>query len=134
MKKYTLSTIAIFIVVSVFGQSTTLEERRELRKNLTVKEWNTTGNRKWLDHLTVYNEEGYKIEEIEYAIYGQKERTTIEYDANGRTKQEIVYDHKNKPFRIRRYEYNEEGRKVKQFNYLPNGKLFSTKIFDYIKK
>ena len=134
MKKYALSFIAIFAVISAFGQSTTLEERRELRKNLTVKEWNSTGNRKWLDHITVYDANGFKIEEIEYAAYGQKERVTIEYDANGKTTKEIVYDHKNKPFRIRKYEYNEEGKKIKQYNYLPNGKLFSTKVFEYTFK
>ena len=134
MKKYALSIIAIFAVTAVYGQSTTLEERRELRKNLTVKEWNSTGNKKWLDHLTVYDANGFKIEEIEYAVYGQKERITIEYDQSWKTTKEIIYDHKNKPYRIRRYEYNEEGKKIKQYNYLPNGKLYSTKVFEYIVK
>lgn len=134
MKKYALILIISAFSLSIFAQTTTLEERRELRKNLTVKEWNSAGGRKWLDHVVVYNEDGYKIEEIEYAAYGQRERITIEYDENGKTKQEIVYDHKNKPFRIRRYEHNEEGKKTKQYNYLPNGKLFSIKVFEYIRK
>jgi antitoxin component YwqK of YwqJK toxin-antitoxin module len=134
MKKYALTLLVSAFSLAAFAQSTTLEERRELRKNLTIKEWNTEGKRKWLDHLTVYDENGNKIEEAEYAAYGLKERTTIEYDENGKVKQEIVYDYHNKPFRIRKYEYNEEGKKTKQYNYLPSGKLFSTKVFEYIKK
>ena len=136
MKKYTLSIIAILAAISVFGQVTDFDERRELRKNLTVKEWNTEGKRRWLDRVTVYDHNGFKIEEIEYAAYGQKWRMTIEHEQgeSGRTKQEILYDHKNKPFRIRRYEYNAEGRKIKQYNYLPSGKLFSVKDFEYTVK
>ena len=134
MKKYTLSIIAIFVAISAFGQWTTYEERRDMRKNLTIKEWNTEGKRKWLDRMTVYNAEGYKIEEIEYAAYGQRWRITTEHDESGKVKQEIEYDHKNKPFRIRRYEYNAEGRRIKQYNYLPSGKLYSTKEIEYTVK
>jgi len=134
MKKYALILIVSVFSLSAFAQSTTLEERRELRKNLTVKEWNTEGKRKWMRHITVYDENGNKIEEIEYASYGQKERITIEYDETGKVKQEIVYDYRNKPYRIRKYEYNAEGKKTKQYNYLPNGKLFSIKVFEYVRQ
>lgn len=109
--------------------------KREKRKNMTVKEWNTEqrGGQKWLDHLTVYDSEGRKIEEIEYANYGQRERITFEYDkTTGRIAKEVVYDDRNKPTRIRKYEYNADGTKYRQFNYLPNGKLYSTKEFEYI--
>lgn len=108
--------------------------KREKRKNLTVKEWNTDAKSKtrWLDHLTVYDDEGRKIEEIEYASYGQKERITYEYADNGKIGKEIVYDDRNKPTRIRKYEYNEDGTKKKQYNYLPNGRLYSVKVFEYL--
>ncbi len=108
--------------------------KRAKRKNLTVKEWNTdASNRtKWLDHLTVYDSEGRKIEEIEYAVYGQVQRTVIEYNEEGMVSREVVYNDKNKPIRIRKYEYNENGTKKKQYNYLPNGKLYSVKVFEYI--
>ena len=107
--------------------------KREKRKNLTVKEWNTDASTrtKWLDHLTVYDAEGRKVEEIEYAVYGQVSRTVTEYDAEGMVSREIVYNEKNKPVRIRKYEYNENGTKKKQYNYLPNGKLYSVKVFEY---
>lgn len=108
--------------------------KREKRKNLTVKEWNTDAKSKtrWMDHLTVYDDEGRKIEEIEFATYGQKERITIEYNADGKVSKEVVYDDRDKPVRIRKYEYNTDGTKKKQFNYLPNGKLYSIKVFEYI--
>lgn len=108
--------------------------KREKRKDLTIKEWNTDAKSKtrWLDHLTTYDDQGRKIEEIEYASYGQKERITYEYTDNGKIGKEIVYDDRNKPIRIRKYEYNEDGTKKKQYNYLPNGRLFSVKVFEYI--
>lgn len=107
--------------------------KREKRKNLTVKEWNTdaASRTKWLDHLTVYDAEGRKVEEIEYAVYGQVSRVVTEYDKDGMVSREIVYNEKNKVVRIRKYEYNENGTKKKQYNYLPNGKIYSVKVFEY---
>ncbi len=107
--------------------------KREKRKNLTIKEWNTDQETKvrFLDRLTVYDDQGRKIEEIEYTIYGQRYRITREYNEAGFVKQEVEYDERNKPYRIRKYEYNADGTKRKQLNYLPNGKLFTVKIFEY---
>lgn len=109
--------------------------KRAKRKNLTVKELNTDakGKSEWLDHLTVYDDQGRKVEEIEYSTYGQVERVTIEYDeVTGKVSSEVVYSDRNKPVRIRKYEYNPDGTKKKQYNYLPNGKLYSVKVFSYI--
>jgi len=109
----------------------TLEEKRERRQNRVVKEWNTEGKRKWVDRLTVWDPEGRKIEEIEYASYGQKERVVSEYGDDHKCTREIVYNDKNKVVRIRKYEYNADGTKKIQYNYLPSGKLYSTKVFEY---
>ena len=107
--------------------------KRAKRKNMTLKEWNTdaASRTKWLDHLTVYDAEGRKVEEIEYAVYGQVWRVVTEYDEQGQGSREVEYDGKNRPVRIRKYEYNENGTKHKQYNYLPNGKLYSVKVFEY---
>ncbi len=108
--------------------------KRERRKNLIVKEWNTdpaTKTRR-LDRMTIYDDQGRKIEETEYASYGQKSRSTYEYYPGGKIKQEVEYDDKNKPYRIRKYEYNDDGTKKMQYNYLPNGKLNVIKNFEYI--
>jgi hypothetical protein len=112
----------------------TPEEKRDRRKNLVVKELNADarGKRRWTDHITVWDENGYKIEESEYAVYGLRERVTYEYDvATGRCVRENVYNDKNRLYRIRRYEYNAEGRKKVQYNYNPDGKLYSTKVYEY---
>lgn len=112
------------------------QEKRERRRNQVVKEWNTDakGKNRWLDHLTVWDENGLKLEEIEYAVYGQRERVTFEYDNEGKCIRENVYNDKNKLYRIRKYEYNEEGKKKIQYNYNPDGKLYSTKVFEYSYK
>ncbi|MBP6231540.1 MAG: hypothetical protein KA397_07845 [Paludibacteraceae bacterium] len=130
--------VLISIMSSAYAATLVTPEtlaKREKRKFLTVKEWNTDakGKTSWLDHLTVYDDEGRKVEEIEYANYGQKSRVTSQYDnVTGKVVREIEYDYKNKPIRIRKYEYNNDGSKKKQYNYLPNGKLFSVKGYEYI--
>ena len=107
--------------------------KRAKRKNLTIKEWNTDAKAKtrWLDHVTVYDSLGRKVEETEYATYGQVQRVTTEYNEEGFVSREVVYNDKDKPVRIRKYEYNAAGTKKKQYNYLPNGKLYSVKVFEY---
>ena len=111
-------------------------EKREKRKNLTIKEWNTNEatKSKYLDHVTTYDDKGRKTEETEYANYGMKERTTYEYDEKGLCIKEVVYNSHNKPYRIRKFEYTADGTKKTQYNYLPNGKLETTKVFEYIFK
>ncbi len=133
MKKILLIlSFALFSTSFLAGQATT--DKRENRKNLVVKEWNTAAGSKtrYLDHQTTYNANGKKVEEIEYANYGQKSRVTYEYDDDGHCIKQVVYDSRNKPVRIRKFEYNADGSKKKQYNYLPSGKLESTKVFEYI--
>ena len=133
-KLFLLATFFTVVVVALAQVTPDTLAKRAKRKNLTVKEWNTDAKAKtrWLDHLTVYDEEGRKIEEIEYATYGQRERVTFEYNANGKIEKEVVYDDRDKPVRIRKYEYNADGTKKKQFNYFSNGKLATVKVFEYM--
>ena len=135
LKKIIFAASLLLVSLSAFSQvSPETLAKRAARKNLTVKEWNTDAKTKsrWLDRVTVYDSEGRKIEEIEYASYGQKWRETYEYGENGKISKEVEYDDRDKPVRIRKYEYNEDGTKMKQYNYSPAGKLLSTKIFEYI--
>ena len=99
------------------------------------QEGNTDSAKKsrWLDHLTIYDEKGRKVEEAEYNQFGQVERVTCEYDPQtDKVVREVVYDDRDKPVRIRKYEYNDDGTKRKQYNYLPNGKLYTVKVFEYV--
>jgi hypothetical protein len=137
MKQRFICLATILLCATVGYAQLTPEQlaKRERRKNLTVKEWNTDSRSKtkWLDHLTVYDNQGRKVEEIEYSNYGQVERITCEYDeVTGKVAKEVVYDDRNKPIRIRKYEYNPDGTKRRQYNYMPNGKLYSVKVFEYI--
>ena len=137
MKRLLFIVIALFVAQGLAAQALSPEElaKRAKRKNLTVKEWNTDSNKKqrWLDNLKTYDEKGRKIEEIEYNQFGQIERETCEYDpVSDRVIREVVYDDRNKVKLVRKYEYNDDGTKCKQYNYLPSGKLYTVKIFEYI--
>lgn len=122
------------LVGSAFGQ-----EKGERKRNLVVKEWNLRSGATTpaLDHVTTYDAQGRKIEEIEYygSGHGQKSRTTYEYEGESRkVKKEVLYNDKNKVVKIKLYEYDATGRKTKQYNYRPNGKLETTKTFEYSYK
>ena len=124
----------ILIALLVFSTAIFAQSKTSSGKSVTVKEWKTsakTGTR-YMDEMTKYNAKGQKIEQIEYANYGQKSRTTYEYDAKGNCVKHVLYDSKNKVVRIRKFEYYDDGSKKKQYNYDPDGKLVSTREFEYI--
>ncbi|MCQ2301604.1 MAG: hypothetical protein MJZ94_03130 [Bacteroidales bacterium] len=142
MKRFTLLIIMLVLGLCTFAQSVSegTVVKRERRRGMTVKEWNTpTGSKQaFLDHVTTYDSLGRKIEEIEYASYGQKLRVVSEYPAGSgvtaKVSREIEYNDRNKVVRIRKFEYYDDGTKKRQLNYYPNGKLESVKVFEYIPK
>ena len=133
-----LFTISLCSMAQSVSESTIV--KRENRKGMVLKEWNTAAGdkRAFLDRVTTYDEFGRKIEEIEYATYGQKWRVVSEYPANSditaKVVREIEYNDRDKVVRIRKFEYDEDGSKVRQLNYYPNGKLESVKTFEYVPK
>lgn len=133
-----LSLLAVASFAQVVSESTVL--KRERRQGMTVKEWNTPagGKQAFLDHVTTYDSLGRKIEEIEYASYGQKSRVVSEYPANSdvtaKVTREIEYNDRDKVARIKKYEYYPDGTKKRQINYYPNGKLESVKEYEYIPR
>ena len=138
MIKRLLLFMLVFALIPVSMSAQELDAatlaKRAGRKNLTIKEWNTDAKSKtrWLDRVTTYDSEGRKIEQIEYASYGQKWRETYEYGENGRVVGGVEYDDRDKPKSIRKYEYNADGTKKKQYNYAPNGRLQTIKVFEYV--
>ena len=128
--------------VGVFAQavSESTIAKRDNRRGMVLKEWNTAAGdkRAFLDRVTTYDEYGRKIEEIEYASYGQKWRIVFEYpkgsDITAKVEREIEYNDRDKVVRIRKFEYDEDGSKVKQLNYYPSGKLESVKTYEYVPK
>ena len=140
MRSFLKCTAFVLLLLSSFSTDIlaqtspeSLNEKREKRKNMTIREYNTDaqGRNMWMDHVTVYNAKGLKVEEIEYATYGMRQRITFEYDARDYCIKEVVYNDRNKVSRIRKYDYNTDGTKKTQYNYLPNGRLYSTKQFKY---
>ena len=85
-----------------------------------------------LDHVTTFDADGRKIEEIEYSSEGQKWRKRFEYGADGKCAKEMVYNDRNKLETVKKYEDNEFGRKKTQYNYDAKGKLLTIKVFEYI--
>lgn len=142
MKKCLIILLLGFVALPAFSQSVSdaTIQKRENRKGMALKEWNTAAGDKmpFLDHVTTYDELGRKIEEIEYASYGQKSRVVSEYppdsDISAKVVREIEYNDRDKVVRIRKFEYNEDGSKSRQLNYYPNGKLESVKVFEYVAK
>ncbi len=127
MKKILVLLAFIAIGLGAVAQSVSESTitKRENRRGMVLKEWNTAAGdkRAFLDRVTTYDEMGRKVEEIEYASYGQKWRVVSEY-----------YNDRDKVVRIRKFEYDEDGAKVRQLNYYPNGKLESVKTFEYVPK
>ena len=142
MKKLVVLLVFFAIGFSAMAQSVSEStiNKRENRKGMVLKEWNTAAGdkRAFLDRVTTYDEFGRKIEEIEYATYGQKWRVVSEYPANSditaKVVREIEYNDRDKVVRIRKFEYDEDGAKIRQLNYYPNGKLESVKTFEYVPK
>ncbi len=142
MKKLVLIVAFVAISFGAFAQSVSESTitKRENRRGMVLKEWNTAAGdkRAFLDRVTTYDEMGRKVEEIEYASYGQKWRVVSEYpensDITAKVVREIEYNDRDKVVRIRKFEYDEDGAKVKQLNYYPNGKLESVKTFEYVPK
>ena len=131
MKKYwMLAALCLFFPLALHAQ----EQPTLNKKNLVVKEWNTDpkGAHKVLDHVTTYNSEGKKIEEIEYNSDGQKWRKRYEYDVNGRVSKEYVYDNHNRLQTYKTFEFNEFAKKKVQYTYNAKGKLLSIKHYEYI--
>ena len=132
--------IVILLVMCLMGLSLSAQNttsKRERKKNLVVKEWNTKAGTQtpYLDNMVTYDELGRKIEEIEYASYGQKKRVTYDYDGTStKCVRQVEYDDKNHATRIKKFEYNDDGTRKAQYNYKPNGKLESTKTFEYSYK
>ena len=132
MKKIiTLLALALALLAPAGAQNTT---QKINKKNLVIKEWNTDvkSGKNVLDHVTTFNPDGKKVEEIEYNSDGQKWRKRYEYGPDGKCVKESVYDDRNRLNTVKKYEYNEFGRKKTQYNYNAKGKLLTMKVFEYI--
>lgn len=134
--RFILTLVALMLTISAFAD---YPERGQMAKSkgrkLTVKEWKTTpdGKNKWVDHVEIYNAKGQLIEEIEYGDYGRhlSWRSEYFYNSRGQLEKEIVYNERNKPSKVRKFEYNSEGVCTRRLNYGANGILNSYRQFEF---
>ncbi len=134
MKRLILIAAAMLLVLpGAFAQEQEAAPRIN-KKNLVIKEWNTDArsNHRVLDHQTVFNADGRKVEETEYNSEGQKWRKRYEYGGNGKVSRELVYNDRNRLYSVKKFEYNEFGRKKTQYTYDAKGRLKTIKVFEYI--
>lgn len=130
-----IASAALLLIPAAAAQDGTRAETPKInKKNLVIKEWNSDpkGGNKALDHITTFNSDGRKIDEIEYNSDGQKWRKRFEYGPDGKVSKEYVYDGRNRLQTYKTFEYNEFGRKKVQYTYNAKGKLLSVKHFEYI--
>jgi len=134
MKRLILIAAAMLLVLpGAFAQEQEAAPKIN-KKNLVIKEWNTDArsNHRVLDHQTIFNADGRKVEETEYNSEGQKWRKRYEYGENGKVSRELVYNDRNRLYSVKKFEYNEFGRKKTQYNYDAKGRLKTIKVFEYI--
>lgn len=138
MKQIILVAIAILLsLCNAFADyPERSQEAKRKGKRLTVKEWKTTpdGKHKWVDHIEVYNAQGQLIEESEYGDYGRNLtwRAEFFYNTKGELEKEIIYNERNKVSKVRKYEYDSNGRCIRRLNYGANGILNSYRQFEFM--
>ncbi len=108
-------------------------EPKPSKSNLTVKEWNVdiATNQKVLDHLTVYNSSGKKIEECEYDSKGLKWKKKYEYGGDGKVSRILIYNSSDKLDNIRKFDFDNSGRKKTEYIYDAKGKLKKYKVYEF---
>lgn len=127
MKRIFPIIIALLLPFAVIAQT------KNGKENLIIKEWNVeiSSGVKILDHLTIYNNLGLKVEEAEYGKDGVKWRKKFEYSPDGVLTRVLVYNSSGKLDNIRKFEYTPTGRKHKEFIYNAKGKMSRYKIYEY---
>lgn len=112
----------------------TVQQEKPSKSNMTVREWKVDAatNQKVLDHVTIYNANGKKVEEIEYDGKGLKWRKKYEHGPNGKVAREYVYNSANKLDNYRKFEFDEFGRKKTEYVYDAKGKLKRYKLYEYV--
>ena len=123
----------IVLSVSVFFSTASAQKKVNGKVLSEVKEWRMENGKKKIDHVTKYDAQGNKSEEIEYTKVGdQKSRTVYKYNDKGKCIEEQHVDEYNKLEKTVQFQYNEFGKKQSARILFPNGKLKSEKVYEYI--
>ena len=127
-------TFVILLTLTVGMHCLAQEPQKNLdKRDLVTREWNTevSTNIKYLDHETVYDAEGRKIQETEYTKMGKLWTKRFEYGADGRLTRELTYNSRGRLDSVQKFEYNEFGKKKTVHTYDAKGKLVKIKVIEY---
>jgi hypothetical protein len=122
--------VIILIVIcstSVYGQKKKSAARNKL-KSMTVFEQKGSG-KATKDSETTFDSKGNIVEEIEYEYSKVKKHLKYEYDEDGNKIKETELDALGKLSKVVEYKYDSDGRKIKETESNLSGKL--TKITEY---
>ena len=128
MKKMFLAgTLVILTLFISFAQP---DQKRQLVK---VVEYNVVNRAKEIDHITTFNTEGLKMEEVEFFADGAvKTKTTYEYNKQKQCVKSIRYDQKGKIDKIVSWEYNSDGKVIIESTQYPERRFRTDKVFEYV--
>jgi len=104
------------------------------KRDLIIQEWITEVGTtiKFLDHETIYNSEGKKIQKTEYTKLGKLWTKKYEYGPDGNMTKELTYNDKGRLDSVQKFEYNEFGKKKAIYTYDARGKLVKIKVIEYV--
>jgi len=126
--------VILLLLCGFTCQAQTQDVQKTLdKRNLVTKEWNTDvgTNIRFLDHETMYDSDGRKIQETEYTKLGKLWTKKFEYGPDGKMTRELTYNEKGRLDSVRKFEYNEFGKKKAVYTYDSRGKLVKIKIIEY---
>lgn len=127
--------VAILLLLCGFTCQAQIQDAQKTfdKRNLVTKEWNTDVgiNIRFLDHETIYDSDGRKIQETEYTKLGKLWTKKFEYGPDGKMTRELTYNEKGRLDSVRKFEYNEFGKKKAVYTYDSRGKLVKIKIIEY---
>lgn len=120
------------IVLSTCAFTGLAQSQGTERKVKSVASYNLERKTKELDHVTLFNQDGLKSEEIEYFADGMvKTKTQYEYDNKKNCIKITRYNPKGKIEKITFNEFDSSGNKVKESTLNNDKRLKTDKVFEY---
>ncbi len=129
MKKY---IYLISVVLAVCSLKVTAQNTVAIKKIKRITEYNVDKKAKELDHIINFNEEGLKIEEMEFFSDGiVKTKIVYEYDSQKNCIKTTKYGLKGKVEKVSTFEFDAYGNKTRERTLIPSRHLQTDKIFEY---
>jgi hypothetical protein len=120
------------VILFTCSLNVTAQKVAEGTKIKTITEYNINNKKKELDHVTNFNQEGLKTEEIEYFSDGLvKTKTVYDHDSQKRCIKATRYGIKGKIDKITTYEYDNSGNRIRESTSVPEKRYRTEKSYEY---